>query len=167
MQVEDSTTTFDTTPETVADFNHLVSEVLVLGDKLYTESKRLHDKARHRLVLVCAGVSLMIVNITFWNLAVARIPDAILMLVAGWIAYVLIERFFFLFNADDGVQVSMQVLKKSTIFRPVSTCLVREYQVFMEMLGMLELTASALYKSGDLSELRWQTVKLHLSRYGI
>jgi hypothetical protein len=167
MQAERSTSQMELTPKSVDELNFIVAEVIALGDKLYFEASKLHEKARHRAVVFFAAILLGLVVVFVWKKVIDSIPELLLLGLVSWLVYLLIERFFLLFRADEKPVAVLHALKTSLFFAATPTYLQRELQVFLKLAELLNSTATALHANGAISELRWQTVKLHLSRYGI
>jgi hypothetical protein len=167
LQKDDDVTQKNSSIDTSTAFNHLVTEMLVLGDKLNAAAGAIHEKARHRTAIVGVAIIMFVLHVFVLKWMPETVSGVLIDIVAVWVVYNLTHRFLRLFNAEDAGYVAIQVLSSSTLFVCVSTALQREYTVFVKMLELTKTTGDSLYHSGILTELRWQTVKLHLSRYGI
>ena len=149
------------------DFNHMVAESILLGDKLHITANEIYEKSKQRTagsIITTVVVLLQLLTSIYKSPTANDLPNLILFAVAG---YFLIYRGIELFGFQDVVQRSMNIFKKRNLFVTVPQAAKQEYLVFQQLMELTRTTGESLYHSGALSELRWQSVKLHLSRYDI
>jgi hypothetical protein len=151
----------------VEDFNRLLTETITLGDNLLTLNIDLIRRSLFFASSILSGLSVLISSLTgFGQYMFYGYPTVGLLLGLGimfWVTYSTLT--FFAMRRVNSSALGAFRIPDFFIYVPATIRV--DFTIFQKLLEITRTTGDSLYQSGLLSELRWQTVKLHLSRYGI